>query len=642
MLANDTKGKAHNLIDLIFKEFLPAQGMPERPAQIELSHQILNAMLDRKTALCEAGTGCGKTHSYLAAGMAFSLYRKDMGSLSLPTTISTSSIPLQKAILEDYLPFLSRVLLENGRIDKPIQAIIRKGKAHYVCDARLNKRLRKVDWKRKNPTAASALRSLRSCLDMDEVSHLSDYDRKQVCVPSTCDCGRDSCRYRHFLNQCVEAQYQFQICNHNLLLASAIHQSLGRRTILQEYPALIIDEAHKIPDASSQMFGMTLRASDFQTVTERLSAEKFLLAAETLTLASSQLRRKMAMPWDAARTVNSFLKLLPAPYRCLQTIQQQLGQELTPMAKRKLDSLATSVALFCDGNQDMIFYTRPDEDGGTMLCASASNLASQLRDTLWEQPCGIVLTSATLAVGNSFRRYKETAGLKDEETIREFVFPSPFDYKNKCLLYLPIVPLRNQSQDYTRKLADEIVSLLRAVHGHALILFTSYADMSAVKEHLEGRVHYPLFTMSRSAAHTAERFKAAPGGVLLAAGPAWEGFDFPGDLVSLLVIPRLPFAYPDALKEREKEGYPSLRDFIRAVAVPEMQIKLKQGIGRAIRTEADTCVIAILDERAFPGQRYFSDIMEVLPAMRITRSLPDVEAFIRRVKSGDYFLEVSA
>ena len=87
---------------------------------------------------------------------------------------------------------------------------------------------------------------------------------------------------------------------------------------------------------------------------------------------------------------------------------------------------------------------------------------------------------------------------------------------------------------------------------------------------------------------------AAPGSVLLATGAAWEGFDFPGDCVSLLVIPRLPSSRPDALKEKKRSEYPTLRAFIRAVVVPEMQIKLKQGFGRAIRTETDTCVVAIL------------------------------------------------
>ena len=109
--------------------------------------------------------------------------------------------------------------------------------------------------------------------------------------------------------------------------------------------------------------------------------------------------------------------------------------------------------------------------------------------------------------------------------------------------------------------------------------------------------------------------------------------------MSLLVIPRLPFSRPDTLKERTRAEYPDLRSFIRAVVVPEMQIKLKQGFGRAIRTETDTCVVAILDERSTPGQRHFEAMRAALPEMRVTDSLEDVVDFIYQVKGPDYFRE---
>ena len=163
--------------------------------------------------------------------------------------------------------------------------------------------------------------------------------------------------------------------------------------------------------------------------------------------------------------------------------------------------------------------------------------------------------------------------------------------------------------------------------------------MSAVKDRLKGQTSYPLFTMGRNAVHTMEQFKSQPGSVLLATGAAWEGFDFPGDCVSLLIIPRLPFAVPDALKEKERENHPTLRLFIRAVVVPEMQIKLKQGFGRAIRTETDTCVVAILDERSTPGQRHHNAMLAALPDMKITDSIEDVVEFIYRLKGPDYFKE---
>ena len=115
--------------------------------------------------------------------------------------------------------------------------------------------------------------------------------------------------------------------------------------------------------------------------------------------------------------------------------------------------------------------------------------------------------------------------------------------------------------------------------------------------------------------------------------------NFPGDGVSLLIIPHLPFPYPNAMAEFERKKHDTLQSYIQAVALPDMLIKLRQGFGRAIRTETDTCVIAILDERAVPGSRYYHDILSTLPRMRTTRSLQDVEDFIRRVKSGQYFKE---
>lgn len=103
--------------------------------------------------------------------------------------------------------------------------------------------------------------------------------------------------------------------------------------------------------------------------------------------------------------------------------------------------------------------------------------------------------------------------------------------------------------------------------------------------------------------------------------------------------PEEMFARPDAVKEKERQQYPTLHAFIRAVVVPEMQIKLKQGFGRAIRTETDTCVVAILDERAAEDQRYFQDVLDALPEMRITSDPQEVAEFINRVKPDAYFLE---
>lgn len=630
---------AHNEIDHIFKDLFPAQAMPERPEQIALSHRMLDAMLDGGIALCDAGTGIGKTYAYLVAGTVFSRFRAASGLEALPILISTSSIALQTAVRDEYLPFLSGLLLEDKQITQPIQAVIRKGKGHYVCDERLERRLGQLDLSKKNWRAGTALLTLRQELDIDKAAYLSSYDRERVCVPQTCDCQREQCRYLLFLESCDTGLFLFHICNHNLLLADAIHRSSGRQPILPDASALVIDEAHKLPDAARQMFGVTLSAEDIRSLSCSLRAERFLLAAELWGDATAPLLRKLSRPAEEGHSFDSYAKLLSAPERKLRVIHRQLKDMLSRGTRRQVESLAKTVSLFRRDHDGMVLYTMEDGQSGTMLCATIANLTAQLRQTLWQQLRPVILTSGTLAVGEDFRRFKEETGLLADSRVTESVSLSPFDYKKNCLLYLPQYPPGQKDADYYNQLTGEIAALLEAAHGHALVLFTSYAAMSAVKERLKGKTPYPLFTMGRNAIYTMEQFKHRPGSVLLATGAAWEGFDFPGDCVSLLIIPRLPFAVPDILKEKEREKYPSLKSFIRAVAVPEMQIKLKQGFGRAIRTETDTCIIAILDERASKGQRYRKNVLAALPEMPVTGSLREVERFIRRVKADDYFRE---
>lgn len=640
MNTNDNRLKAHKLIDHIFQDLLPAHGMAQRPEQIQLSHRMLDAMQDGRIALCDAGTGIGKTYAYLAAATAASAF--PTGQIARPIIISTSSIALQNAVLTEYLPLLSCVLMADGILTKPLKAVIRKGKSHYVCDERLDRRLRQVYPAKKNPEALTALRTLRETLDMDRVSHLSGYDRERVCVPQFCDCDHQDCRYKHFLKRCDADRYVFQICNHNLLLADAIHRSQGKRPIFPEHSVIIVDEAHKLPEAAREMFGMTLTAGDIQSMIQQLRAERYLLAADVLTDTAGPLLRKLTAPREEAETLDAYLHLLTIPSRSLLVIEKQVGRLLSAQGRRQLEKLRGTVSLLSSPRTNMILYTADDGDGGTMLCVTVSDLTEQMRQVLWKPEHAFVLASGTLAVGDDFHRFRSQTGLMDGRRVTESVSLSPFDYKRNCLLYLPQLPPSQSSEAYYDELADELAELFRAAWGHALVLFTSYAAMSAVKDRLREReLSFPLFTLGRNALHMTERFRQTQGAVLLATGAAWEGFDFPGDCVSLLVIPRLPFAYPDALKEKEREEYASLRQFIQNVAVPEMQIKLRQGFGRAIRTESDTCVIAILDERAGHGRRYYAAMRDALPDMRTTGSLRAVTKFLRERKPESYF-EVDA
>ena len=490
----------------------------------------------------------------------------------------------------------------------------------------------------KNPAARQALHTAWHVLDLDQLSGMSSYDRERICVPKRCNCRRKDCRYRCFLDACQSGQYTVQICNHNLLLADLIHRSQKKKPLLPDSAAIIIDEAHKLPETARQMFGVTLTAQDFAELICSLHVERYVLAAELLSEAVEPLAEKLSLPVEEGAGFDAYQMFLERPHQVLTVICRQLEGLLTRETWRLLSAVASTVSLFYLGNPEMIFYAADDDHGGSMLCGTVSELAAQLQATLWRQEQPIILTSGTLAVGKDFSRFRTAAGLTEERPVTETVCPSPFDYQHNCLLYLPTDPIPLDAADYYDRLAAQIRQLAAASHGHALVLFTSYLAMSAVKERLQAAaLPFPVFTMGRRPARTLAAFRAAPGSILLATGAAWEGLDFAGDGVSLLIIPRLPFAYPDAVKEKEREDYPNLREFLRSVVVPEMQIKLRQGFGRAIRTETDTCAVAMLDPRAARGRRYFQSMVEALPEMPVTGCLRAVEQFYRDHKDAGYF-----
>ena len=268
------KGQVHEEIEKIFRTLLPRNGLAVREEQVTLCHIMLDALLKNNIALCDAGVGIGKTYAYLTGCILLRKNAPHSAVGSLPVVVSTSSIALQDAIIEEYIPFLSRIFLENHIIQKPIRAIVRKGKERFVCDVRLAQRLEAVKDKKKNIEQLEALLSLRTDHDLDAVTGLSGFDRRQVCVPKFCEKScqqRSLCRYHQYLKEAKSAEISIQICNHNYLLADAAHRLQALHPLLNDYQALVIDEAHKLPDAARQMYGQSLSAEDFREICDLLA-----------------------------------------------------------------------------------------------------------------------------------------------------------------------------------------------------------------------------------------------------------------------------------------------------------------------------------------------------------------------------------
>ena len=631
--------ESHHIAEQIFREILPRHGMAVREEQIALCHEVLDTLYNKEISLCEAGVGIGKTLAYLVACILWQMHRPNQ--LKMPVVISTSSVALQDAILTEYLPDLSAVLLAEGIITKPITAVVRKGKERFVCDARLAERQAKAI--SKGSRQKGSLRMAENVLDLDHIPGLSRYDRCRICVPQSCprDCFlRLDCRYQQYLRDSMKPD--IQICNHNYLLANASHRLEERPLLLRQYQALVVDEAHKLPDAARQMYTETLSAQDmdelcfllqqahFKNLSKRLRTA-FLTLSISCTPSFAMPKRKISVPFS----LTPFRQAALAD--CISLLQYIGSQPDMPhYLQYRLAETESLLRLFFLDVPTRILYLEFSADGQLTFCAASNRVPQLLRSALWNTREPTILTSGTLTAAGDFDHTKQLLGLAAYAPLRHFRAESPFNYRKKCLLYIPA--RRAAAVPENQYLADQIVRLTAACHGHALVLFTSYRQMRNVYDALGGRLMFPVFQAGRGQNRSIQQFKQSGNGVLFAAGSCWEGIDFPGDMVSLLIIAKLPFPIPDPVSDYKRQQYPNLRDYINAEIIPEMQKKLRQGFGRAIRTEQDSCVVAILDERAGIGGKYHDAALAALPTCPITEKIEDMQQFIREQKRPDYFL----
>src|SRR5438034_3782800 len=153
-----------------------------------------------------------------------------------------------------------------------------------------------------------------------------------------------------------------------------------------------------------------------------------------------------------------------------------------------------------------------------------------------------VLCSATLAAGGSFAHLRAKLGIR---TARELILPPVFNHQAQMRYYLPRTPLDPKRGEFTDQVTTELLGLLRASEGRALVLFTSYEQLRAVAERLRGKLPYTLLAQDQgSTTALLQRFREDVHSVLLATARFWEGVDIVGEALSLLVVVRLPFEVP--------------------------------------------------------------------------------------------------
>lgn len=251
-------------------------------------------------------------------------------------------------------------------------------------------------------------------------------------------------------------------------------------------------------------------------------------------------------------------------------------------------------------------------------------------------PRAWIFTSATLSVKGNFAHYAAQLGLDKD---RSLSLPSPFDYGEQGLLYVPRELPAPQSPQFTDAVVAAALPLIEAAGGRTFLLCTTLRAVQRASDLLyeafaERGLQLPILVQGQaSRTELLDRFRELGNAVLVGSQSFWEGVDVRGEALSLVVIDKLPFAPPDdpvlaaRMEALQKKG---LSPFA-VHQLPHAVITLKQGAGRLIRSETDRGVLVICDTRLVE-KPYGRQIWQSLPPFKRTRERDTVVAFLEGLK----------
>ncbi len=267
------------------------------------------------------------------------------------------------------------------------------------------------------------------------------------------------------------------------------------------------------------------------------------------------------------------------------------------------------------------------------LAAVPLDLASLLKEALFDRVETVVLTSATLATGNDFSFLEERLGLSlpPSRVVTREILPSPFDFGTQCLFGIPtdLPEPRDDADGHDAAVARVLIELAHASDGGVFCLFTSHRALRRAAEAVRGRVgaRWPLLVQGEDQRdRLLRRFRESGSAVLLGTDSFWEGVDVPGRALRVLILAKLPFKVPSdpltaaRLERLEQRGLDGFTNYL----VPHAALKLKQGFGRLIRNRTDTGAVVLLDRRVVT-KRYGALILDGLPpATRIVANWEEI------------------
>jgi len=325
----------------------------------------------------------------------------------------------------------------------------------------------------------------------------------------------------------------------------------------------------------------------------------------------------------ALNTVAKQCHKLPNTYKDKLDIYDALIGQLRAASIQLADVRNMLDAFIKEPDDNLVYWVTTEVSSEQIVISTAPLHVGYLTEKhLWDAKDTVILTSATLKTSNNFDYISERLST---EYMTATSVESPFNYKDNALVFLPMnMPDIRERDDYQPQVERTIIELATATNGRMMVLFTSYTQLRATVQNVTPRLalgNIQVFDQGSGSGEQAliENFKAADKAVLMVTGSFWEGVDLPGDDLSVIVMPRLPFSVPsDPVLEARAETYGD--DSFLHHLLPDAILNFRQGFGRLLRRKTDRGVLVILDRRV-TAKRYGHHFLESLPNPTFERGM---------------------
>ena len=643
----------------LLDEAVAATGGQNRAGQRTMVAHVAQALELQRHLLVQAGTGTGKSLGYLVPALA------RVGESDQPIVVATATLALQAQIVNRDIPRLLQAL--EPRPESQAQVALLKGRNNYLCLHKLEGGYPEdepdalFDMPSSTSRVGEEVMRLREWADRTETGDrdelkpgVSDRAWAQVSVSAAECLGRrcplvEECFSEMARSRAAEAD--IVITNHSLLAINAFE---GMK-VLPEHETVIIDEAHELVDrvtgavSGSLTVAMVRRAARSVKKHSKADSGALEMAAGTLETAFEGLAEGLLKGLDG-RLLTAISAVNDASRTALSDTKPD-GQDVDAglqMARSRVSEVhdMSSRILEASGEQDVLWISRQggwengryvaasDTDPATLNIAPLS-VGLQLRDGLFADRT-VILTSATLTVGDSFDVAAGALGLQGEGAPRwtSIDVGSPFDYRKQGIMYVA-GDLKPPGFGVHEGQLDRLRELCEASEGGALGLFSSKRAAERAAEYMREHSDLNILLQGESSLKAlVEEFSEDVDSCLFGTMSLWQGVDVPGDSCRLVVMDRIPFPRPDdPIAQARTEAVNRHRgNGFMAVSAHHAAIRMAQGAGRLIRSVSDRGVAAVLDSRV-ATKRYGGFLMKAMPPMWSTQNKAAVIGALARLSA---------